>query len=427
MQVGIIGGGYAGLAAAVTLAEKGIPTTLFEAGRRLGGRARGVDWRGLQLDNGQHILLGAYRETLRLMALTGVRADEATLRQPLELGIPGRFQLNTPPLPAPLHLIAGLLMARGLSLGERLRAIRFALALRLQDFHLKRDESVSTLLARHRQDGEIGRLLWEPLCLAALNTPPAQASAQIFLNVLRDSFSHVRSDSDLVLPSVDLTQLFPVAAAAYLHAHGGSLRANARIRNIEPATGGFLLNWNGGAASFSHVICATAPQHTLPLLTGLPGLERTCELIGAFDYQPIATIYLQYPESARLPRPMLGLDGKYGQWVFDRGWTHGTPGLLVVVISADVASQALAPDQLAREIHTELQRHFALPAPLWHKTINEKRATFSCDVGIERPPQATSLRNFYLAGDYTAGDYPATIEGAVQSGVKCAKLVCEIP
>lgn len=426
MRVAIIGGGYAGLAAGVTLAEQGIPTTLFEAGKQLGGRARGIAWRGLKLDNGQHILLGAYRETMRLMALTGVDTGAAR-RQRLQLAIPGRFELNTPSLPAPLHLIAGLLAARGLDVAERLGALRFAVAMRLQGFRLGRDESVSTLLARYRQDGVIGRLLWEPLCLAALNTPPSRASAQIFLNVLRDSFSHARSDSDMILPTVDLTQLFPASAAAYLHAHGGELLVNARIRRIEPGKGKFLLSWDESKATFSHVICATAPQHALPLLADRPGVERACELIAAFSYQPIATIYLQYPRSIRLPGPMLGLDGKHGQWVFDRGWTHGTPGLLAVVISAEGGYRDLPPQQLAGEIAAELQQRFKLPPPQWHKTIIEKRATFSCDVDVGRPTQATGLENFYLAGDYTAGEYPATIEGAVRSGVKCAKLICETP
>lgn len=423
MKVAIIGGGYAGLAAAVTLAEQGIPTTLFEAGRQLGGRARGLDWRGLKLDNGEHILLGAYRETLRLMALTGVPVD-AVSRQALQLAVPGQFELKTPALPAPLHLIVGLLMAQGLSVAERLRAIRFAITLRLQGFRLGSDESVSTLLARHRQDGKIGRLLWEPLCLAALNTPPTRASARIFLNVLRDSFSHARSDSDMILPAVDLTQLFPVSAAAYLHAHGGELLACTRVRHIKTGDRKFLLNWEENEASFSHVICATAPRHALPLLAALPGLERACELIAALSYQPIATIYLQYPESTRLPRPMLGLDGKYGQWVFDRGRTHRSPGLLAAIISAEGAYQDLHPEQLASEINMELQQRFKLPPPLWHKAIIEQRATFSCDVGVRRPDQATPLENFYLAGDYTAGEYPATIEAAVRSGVKCAKLIC---
>lgn len=420
-RVGIIGAGYAGITAAVRLAESGIPVTLFEAGRMLGGRARGVDHRGIRLDNGQHILLGAYRETLGMMHRIGVR--DAVLRLPLALSNPGRFALKTPALPAPFHLLLGLLTAQGLPLHERLSAIRFALRLRLINFRLTQDISVATMLAQHRQDGKIAQLLWEPLCLAALNTPVEQASAQVFLNVLRDSFSHSRSDSDLVLPRTDLSALLPDAAATFIGTRNGELRTGCRIRHIEPASSGFNLHWPDGQEHFSHIICATAPQHALPLLAQLPALVNELELISDFSYQPIATIYLQYPEYARLPHPMLGMSGGWAQWVFDRGWTHGSSGLLAVVISAEGSHQNVTAAQLAEKVADELALVFDLPEPLWHKVIVEKRATFACKPGINRPEQKTGLKNFYLAGDYTAGDYPATIEGAVRSGLKCAALV----
>lgn len=422
-RVAVIGCGFAGIAAALKLAERNIPVTLFEAGKVLGGRARGVDYRGVRLDNGQHILLGAYHETLSLMDGIGVR--DAVLRLPLALSVPGQFALRAPALPAPLHLLLGLLNAQGLPFGERLSAIRFALRLRLMGFRLAQDISVASLLARHGQDGNIGRLLWEPLCLAALNTPMDQASAQVFLNVLRDSFSHARSDSDMVLPRVDLSALLPDAAARHLRSRGGKILTGCRIRRIDAADQGFTLHWEGGSENFSHVVCATAPQHALPLLSTLPELAPAAGLIQKFSYQPIATIYLQYPEQAGLPHPMLGMSGGWAQWVFDHGRTHGTPGLLAVIISTEGAWQHIPAEKMAARITAELTQVFELPEPLWHKVIVEKRATFACKVGTERPDQKTALRNFYLAGDYTASDYPATIESAVRSGVKCAELISE--
>ncbi|MFH1495979.1 MAG: hydroxysqualene dehydroxylase HpnE [Pseudomonadota bacterium] len=422
-RAAVIGGGYAGIAAALRLAENGIPVTLFEAGKVFGGRARVVDYHGIRLDNGQHLLLGAYRETLGMIGRVGVR--EAFLRLPLALTVPGRFALRTPALPAPFHLLLGLLNAQGLPLGERLSAIRFALRLRLMGFRLKQDSSVASLLQKHGQDKNIGRLLWEPLCLAALNTPIEQASAQVFLNVLRDSFSHARSDSDLVLPRTDLSALLPDAATSLIRKLGGNILTSRRISRIETTDSGFTLHWKGGSEDFTHVICAAAPQHAFPLLSSLPELAPAAELIQKFSYQPIATIYLQYPQRVQLPQPMLGLNGGWAQWVFDRGQTHGTPGLLAVVISAEGDYQQVPAEQLAARIATELKQVFELPAPLWHKVIVEKRATFACMAGIKRPDQRTGLSGFYLAGDYTAGDYPATIEGAVRSGVKCAELVAD--
>ncbi len=420
--IGIIGGGYAGLAAAVSLAERGLPVTLFEAGKTLGGRARGVDYRGIRLDNGQHLMLGAYRETLRLMALVGT-PDSALQRKPLTLIVPGQFSLAPPALPAPLHLAVGLLMAQGLSWRERFGALRFALAMRFAGFRLKEDTSVAALLARHGQQGRITRLLWEPLCLSALNTPITKASAQVFLNVLRDSFSHARSDSDMLLPLVDLTALFPDAAAHFVQHNGGSIQTGTRIKQVKKTAQGFELSWDENSQVFSHLICATAPQHALKIMDKLPDLETEKSLLAALEYQPIATVYLQYSPQTRLPQPMLGLSGGMAQWVFDRGQTHGAAGLLAVVISAEGEYQDWPPEQLAAAIHDELKTAFQMTAPLWHKVIMERRATFACTPNIQRPQQKTRLENFLLAGDYTAGDYPATIEGAVRSGIRCADLL----
>ncbi|MDP2830122.1 MAG: hydroxysqualene dehydroxylase HpnE [Sulfuricellaceae bacterium] len=421
-MIAIIGGGYAGLAAAVSLVERGLPVTLFEAGKTLGGRARGVDYRGTRLDNGQHLMLGAYRETLRLMTLVGT-PDKALQRKPLSLTVPGQFSLAPPALPAPLHLAIGLLMAQGLPWRERFGALRFALAMRFAGFRLDTDVSVATLLARYGQQGKICRLLWEPLCLSALNTPIAKASAQVFLNVLRDSFSHARNDSDMLLPQVDLTTLFPDSAARFVQNGGGVAQTATRVKRVEKTPAGFELSWDEGSQVFSHLICATAPQHALKIMDNLPGLEAEKSLLTALEYQPIATIYLQYPSQTRLPEAMLGLSGGMGQWVFDRGQTHGTEGLLAVVISAEGPYQDWPPEQLATVIAGELREIFDLPAPRWHKVIMERRATFACTPGIKRPAQLTHLDNFLLAGDYTAGDYPATIEGAVRSGIRCAGLI----
>ncbi|MDO9065224.1 MAG: FAD-dependent oxidoreductase, partial [Sulfuricella sp.] len=216
MKVAVIGAGYAGLAAAVELAAQGVPVTVFEAARQLGGRARRVDYRSMALDNGQHIFLGAYRETLRLMRMAGADPAALLLRLPLQLVIPGRFSLQAAPLPAPLHLALALLTARGLTWGERLSAVRFMSAMRRRNFRLNDDIGAGKMLAMHGQTGNLRRYLWEPLCIAALNTPLDAASAQIFLNVLRDSLAGSRADSDMLLPLANLTHLFPEHAAAFI-------------------------------------------------------------------------------------------------------------------------------------------------------------------------------------------------------------------
>lgn len=413
-KIAIIGGGWAGFAAAVELSTGGVPVTLFEPSPNLGGRARGFTHKGLQLDNGQHILLGAYHETLRLMRQVGVDVNTALLRLPLRLETPGHLRLATPHLPAPLHLLTGLLGASGLSIRERFAAIGFMTRLRLGGFSVPHSQTVAELLAG--QPEKLVRLLWEPLCLAALNTPISTACAQTFVNVLRDSLTQTRADSDLLLPRQDLSRLFPQAAARYLQDRAGVIR-HATVSSVVP--GKTQVQVNG--ETFDHVICATAPHNALKLL---PELVDACSNIAALAYQPITTIYLQYSADTTLPFPMLGMTGGLGQWVFDRGTLCHQHGLLAVVISAQGAHSALTQDSLADTIHHELRTLLGnLPQPEWRQVITEKRATFACIAGLTRPAQQTSHPRLWLAGDYTAGEYPATLEAAVRSGVKCAQLV----
>jgi squalene-associated FAD-dependent desaturase len=423
--VAVVGGGWAGLAAAAELARAGVPVTLFEAARQLGGRARRVDYRGSVLDNGQHIFLGAYRETLRLLELVGAAPDEIE-RLPLTLSVPGRFHLRAPFLPNPMHLLAALGTARGLSAGERVGAIRFMLALRRGDFRLERDTSVDELLLRHRQEGALRRYLWEPLCLAALNTPTADASAQVFLNVLRDGLSRSRADSDMLLPRTDLGSLFPHRVRAYVEARGGKVELSCPVSAIREARDGWQVEAGGVSRVFDQVVCALPPQRFAALAADLPGLSEQVRLATALGHQPIYTAYIRYPAEVRLPGPILGLAGGLAQWVFDLGRLGRDAGLVAAVISAEGPHQSIRQEELVRRIHAELEDAFGpLPALLWHKVIAEKRATFACTPGLVRPNQLTASEGFYLAGDYTAGDYPATLEGAVQSGVKCAQHILE--
>jgi len=422
-HVAVIGGGCAGLAAATRLAEHGIAVTLFEASSTLGGRARRVQWKGQALDNGQHILLGAYSETLGLLRLAGEAEDKTLLRLPLQLATQHEFSLRTAScLPAPLHILAGLFTAKGLAIGERLAAIRFMAWLKLVDFKLVQDETLQSLLVRKAQPARIIKLLWEPLCLAALNTPLQMASAQIYLNVLRDSFSKSASDSDMLLPRCDLSTLITEPLAAYIAAKSGRVEIGTPINKVLQSGSGFLVETDDGTQThFSRVIVAVSPFRLASLVGHLPKLAEAISLCEQFSYQPIYTIYLQYPKTIELPSPMIGFARGYGQWVFDRGRICGQHGLLAVVISAEGMHQELTQENLAEEVENELSRHFPqLPKPLWHKVIAEKRATFACTPNLQRPNQRTALQGLYLAGDYTAGDYPATIEGAVRSGIQCA-------
>jgi squalene-associated FAD-dependent desaturase len=440
-SVAVIGSGWAGCSAAVELARAGFKVTLFEAARTLGGRARRVEIEGKQLDNGQHILLGAYSETLRLMKLVGVDRDQTLLTLPWQMRYPpgaGGMDFVAPRLPAPLHVAIALLRSKGLDRADKMSLARFSSTARWMGWRLNNDCSVSELLQRFEQTPRLIQLMWRPLCLAALNTPPERASAQVFLNVLRDSLGAKRSASDMLLPRADLSALFPDAASAFLRAHGGAVRTGAKVQALRSIEGRlWQVDVSGAAVGgtwstyFNGVVLATGAAQAAALLHAVPDCDTTdvCAQLTAFESEAITTVYLQYDAATRLALPFFALledpdNYQWGQFVFDRGQLDaGQAGLLAVVISASAGVAAQEQDLLAEAVAVQLAAAFQRPElgrPNWFKVITEKRATYASSPGLARPRNASGLPGLALAGDYTAGDYPATLESAVRSGVAAA-------
>ena len=448
-SIAVIGGGWAGCTAAVELARAGFKVTLFEAARVLGGRARRIETDRKLLDNGQHILLGAYRETLRVMQLVGVDPAQALLKLPLQMcyprvaGGPGGMDFVAPalPLPAPLHLAMALLRSKGLDRADKLSLLRFSSTARWMGWQLHQDCTVTELLERYDQTSRLTRLLWRPLCLAALNTPPERASAQVFLAVLRDSLGARRAASDMLVPRVDLSALLPEAAARYIEANGGSVRTGAKVQALRSIEGRLWQADISGAAVggmwstyFNGVVVATGPNQAAALLHGIAGCDTSaaCASLIALEPETITTVYLQFAPDIRLDLPFYALlddadNHEWGQFVFDRGQLDpAQAGLLAVVISASASAAAEQQDLLAEAVAVQLAVAFQRPdlgRPQWFKVITEKRATHASTPGLVRPANATGLPGLVLAGDYTASDYPATIESAVRSGVAAARLL----
>jgi hydroxysqualene dehydroxylase len=450
-RVAVIGGGYAGMAAAVRATQGGAQVTVFEAAKVLGGRARRVDYQDVSLDNGQHILSGAYSCLLGLMRDVGV-PENALYRVPLNLQLAPGFSMRAPAnipawWPASAPLAIALFTARGISFSERLGAAWFMQKLKFKKFRVQPAQTVKNLLETGGQSLKIIRLFWEPLCVSALNTPIANACAQVFANVLRDALFGARGGSDLLLPNIDLSALFPDAAAAWLARNNGSVKTGIRISNIEvndidvnaitntfkrPYSIGFLnIDKTEEHIEFDAVICAVGPHQLAQISSTSTTLNHLLATATAhFAYEPITTVYLKYPIS---PLPdlaaMQGQTDGLAQWFFNRDALYGNAGLVAAVISASGAHESLSQAELGDKIATEIQR-FApnLPAPIWKKVITEKRATFACTPNLDRPtPNHTSTSGFFLAGDYIACDYPGTLEAAARNGVAAADMAVSAP
>jgi squalene-associated FAD-dependent desaturase len=426
----IVGGGWSGLAAAIELVRHKIPVILLESAKQLGGRARSVHIEELYVDNGQHMLLGAYESTLNFLRIIGIRENDVFRRQGLSFqwfkNKSRPVSLSTPKLPAPLHLAWGLLTVRGLPLKDRLLALKFSREMQKLNFTLEKDCSVKSLLEENQQSPAVIQAIWEPLCLGALNTQIHEASAQIFLRTLSYSFGHSRRDSDLLLTKKDLGAIFPEPASDYIETHGGSVRLGQRVTHLNMTAHSLNgVSLTNSRIKSHYVILATPSKITKELIDPFPLLKSVSKQLNNIEHRPICTAYLQYPENIKLGRWMRGSLGTKTQWIFDRR-LYGQDGLMSVVISSDGEHMDWDNEKLCNVIQKELATIFPRwPQPLSCHIIREKRATFASTVNIDkyRPDTQTPIKGLWLAGDYTNNGLPGTLEGAVRSGLLCAQQI----
>ncbi|GAA6120060.1 hydroxysqualene dehydroxylase HpnE [Acidovorax sp. FG27] len=434
MRVAIVGAGWAGLAAALQATRAGHGVTVFEAARTLGGRARAVAAQGpggdpVTLDNGQHILIGAYTECLALMRSVGVAESPALLRMPLALPYADGTGLRLPDLPPPWDALVGIGRARGWSWGERWALLRTAAAWRLGGFTCAPQATVAQLCAH--LPVRLQHEFIDPLCVSALNTPADRSSGTVFLRVLRDSLFSGRGGSHLLLPRLDLGALFPEPAARWLRAHGHTVHAGLRVTALRPAGAGV---WHVGTAAgsmpFDAVVLATPAPEAARLVRGeTAGMAAEMAAAGtdwadqadALRHTAIATVYAQHPTAtttALLPEPMLALRAtaqRPAQFVFDRALLGGPAGVLAFVVSAFEGER----EALERQVLAQAASELRLDGLRVLRTVVEKRATFACTPGLRRPPMRIAS-GLLACGDYVDGPYPATLEGAVRSGTAAA-------
>jgi squalene-associated FAD-dependent desaturase len=421
MKLAVIGAGWAGLAAAVAATRAGHNVTLLESSRVLGGRARSLpttlpDGSTLALDNGQHILIGAYTATLQLMQETGIDPATVLLRLPLTLRFPGGDGLALPELPAPLDAAWGIARARGWS--ARDKASMLAAALRWQLARFQCDPLVTVTQLCSGVTPRVIEQLIEPLCISALNTPAVRSSGQVFLRVVRDALfgrGHGRwGGSNLLLPRVDLGRLFPLAAGQWLADRGARVVLGQRVQRIAARAAG----WQVDGEAFDAVLLACPPSEAARLVRGAQADADVADWLArteALTHEAIATVYAS--GGPRLPLPMLALhssDGAPAQFVFDRSQLGGPAGLLAFVVSASPRDR----DELQRQVLAQaaaLGWHGLVPV----QTVVERRATFACTPGLLRPSMQVAP-GLLACGDYVDGPYPATIEGAVRSALSAA-------
>jgi hydroxysqualene dehydroxylase len=411
MRVAVIGGGWSGIAAAVEAVRRGCRVSLHEMAPQLGGRARGVEVDGIRLDNGQHILIGAYAETLDLMRWVGIDPDSVLLRTPLRLSYPDGSGLQLKAGQPVAAFASAIARYPGWSWRDKLSFSRAATGWALRRFGC--DDALTVAQLTAGLPLAVREQLLDPLCVAALNTPAGQASARVFLRVLKDALFSGPGSADLLLPTADLSALLPGPAQAWLQARGAQIHLASRVQQLEKTAAG----WSVDGEEVNAVVLATTASEAARLAAlHHPAWARQA---AALRYEPIVTVYTR--GQVALPVPLMALHSdasRPAQFVFDLGRLRGQPGLLAFVISGAATWVEAGLDAAVAAVLEQGRDAFrsCLSGPLTAvHACAEKRATFLCTPAMERPTSRI-LPGLAAAGDYVAGPYPATLEGAVRAG-----------
>jgi squalene-associated FAD-dependent desaturase len=425
----ILGGGVAGITAAVELARAGMRPLLVESRPYLGGRMRSFihTATGDEIDNGQHLLMGCYHATFRLLDLLGTR--QLVALQPslhVEFRDPDGTAdiLDTPAaLPSPLNVLAGMMRLRRLSIAERATLLRVGLAVRRG--YAGPRETVRDYLTRLGQSQRVQERLWDPMIIATLNTAPAEASAQLFVEIMRRAFLGKGTASHLGFARHGLSRLIE-PAAGYITSAGGAVQTGTTILRIDRDERGYRIHLKDREPITTRQIIAALPSRALHSLVSHDSQLLTGLGIQTLPSSPIVSLYLWFDQPLDSVPPFCALLGTSVQWLFNRRRIAAEtndrfPGLLSCTISAATAEAQTSADAMIAIAERELRA--AIPELgsarlLEGLVIKEKEATFLASPASEalRPATRTALPGFYLAGDWTATGLPATIEGAVQSG-----------
>ncbi len=432
-RIVVVGGGLAGLSAAVECADRGAEVTLLESRSRLGGATWSRHHRrlGFEIDNGQHVFMRcceAYRGFLNRIGV----ADRVFMQQRLSVPVwrPGEsaFEIRRHALPAPAHLLPSLLSFRGLSLSERFHAAQVAARLSRLDPEDARLDDASLgdwLGARGSSANEIERL-WDLLIRPTLNLPVREASLALAVKVMRTGFLDRADGADIGWSRVPLTELHGEAAAKALAMRGGRVHLRAEVDRIESSrSDGVVVHSRGQALMADAVILATPPDVACKLVPESASTERAA--LAKLETSPIVSLHIVLDRKV-MDVPLGVALGSELEWIFDRSERLGNPSDQYLTVALSAAERWLGRSVRELEAISVAELHRVLPRARAARVVGfaatvERHATFRASPGTRalRPGAGTRIGRLYLAGAFTQTGWPATMEGAVRSGLAAAR------
>lgn len=421
-KVIVIGGGFAGLSAAAYLSKNNFKVTLLEASPKLGGRAYSFLDKETNtfLDNGQHILMGCYYETLNFLSLIGAK-ENFYFQKRLEVNfVKEKFQvfpLKSFALVYPINLLIGLLSYQAISLKDRIRLLKVFFRLPFYNSNKFLKLTVSEWLEREKQSQENHNAFWKIIAVGVLNTSIEKASAKIFIDILKQIFLEGNNAATIILPKYGLSESYCKNAKEYLVSNGGEIILSEPVENII-ISDDMVTEVHSSRKNFLDFdfVVSAIPSFALAKI-----IEKKSKIVlPEFKYSSILNIHLWLKEN-KIPEGFFGLINSPLHWVFNKG-SH----LNIVISDADELVNK-SDDELIVMVKGEMKKYFLIDHELIskYKIIKEKRATFipSNNVINKRPAQKTSIKNLIFAGDWVDTGLPSTIESAVKSGRIAADLL----
>jgi squalene-associated FAD-dependent desaturase len=424
-RVAVVGGGLAGIAAALDLADSGATVTLFEARTRLGGATYSVRRNDHWIDNGQHVLLRcctAYRGFLERLGVEELVPIQSRLRVPiLREGKPPAF-LRRAPLPAPLHLVPTLLRYAPLGPRQRLGALYAAAALRKLDpaDNSLDEQTFGAWLRAKRQSEAAVSELWDLITLPTLNLPADEGSLMLATMVFRTGLLDAADACDIGVPAVPLQRLHGDAATTALERAGVHVVLGASVKSTKDRR----VALDDGAHDVDAVVVAVPHDAVAPLV---PAGAVDADALERLGTSPIVNLHVHYDRRV-LDEPFAAAEAKSPlQWLFDRTESSGIAhGQLVSVSLSGASAEIGEPLAALRERYVPALERLLPKARgaqiLDFTATREPRATFRGGPGTARlrPSARTSVDGLYLAGAWTDTGWPATMESAVRSGLAAA-------